>query len=79
MTTDQLTTAELQALVLTASAELANRWIAEQPDKGTVLCTHIASGAGIELLVQLLPSAALGLRLVDSDGSYVAVRTFAPK
>lgn len=79
MENNSLSTADLQAMTLTAAVELANRWIEEQSDKGAALRTHIASGAGVELLVQLLPSAALGLRLVDSDGSYVAVRTFEPK
>lgn len=73
METNQLTTADLRAMVLTASAELASRWLSEQPDQGAALRTHMVSGAGIELLVQLAPSPALGLRLVDSDGSYVAI------
>lgn len=77
MKTNQLTTADLQAMTLTAAAELASRWIAEQSDQGAALRTHIASGAGIELLVQLAPSPAVGLRLVDSDGSYVAITSFS--
>lgn len=73
MEIEQFTTAHLQAMVLTASAELASRWITEQPDHGVAIRPHMESGAGIELLVQLAPTVALGLRLVDSDGSYVAI------
>lgn len=76
MTEHQLSTADLQAMTLTAAIELANRWISEKSDQGAALRTHIASGAGIEMLVQLAPSPALGLRLVDSDGSYLAIASF---
>lgn len=76
MNTSELTTADLQAMVLTASAELASRWMAERPDQGQGLRPHLLAGAGVELLVQLAPSPAVGLRLVDSDGSYVALKSF---
>lgn len=76
MNANELTTTDLQAMVLTAAAELAARWMAERPGHGADLAPHLQAGAGVELLVQLAPSAALGLRLVDSDGSYVALRSF---
>ena len=74
----KLTTADLQAMTLTAATELASRWMAERSDQGEALKAHLISGAGIEVLVQLAPTPAIGLRLVDSDGSYVALRSFVP-
>ena len=50
----------------------------ERSDQGEALKAHLISGAGVEVLVQLAPVPAIGLRLVDSDGSYVALRTFTP-
>ncbi|MEO6269836.1 MAG: hypothetical protein ABIP08_05995 [Lautropia sp.] len=54
----------IQAMTVTAAAELAQRWLAKLPDAHT----HMAAGAGIELLVRLKPAAALQPLLVDSDG-----------
>lgn len=79
MNANELTTADLQAMVLTAAAELAARWCADRPDNGAVIRSHLDAGAGLELLVQIMPIPAIGLRLVDSDGSYVALRTFTAK
>lgn len=70
---DQLTTEHLKSIVVVGSVELANRWLDGLDDGGKLMRTHIASGAGVELLVQIAPSPALGLRLVDSDGSYIAI------
>lgn len=78
METNQLTTDDLQAMVLTASAELAARWLSERDNQGADVRPHLLAGAGVELLVQLAPTPAIGLRLVDSDGSYVALRSFCP-
>jgi hypothetical protein len=76
METNQLTTDDLQAMVLTASAELAARWLFERDNHGADVRPHLLAGAGVEVLVQLAPTPAIGLRLVDSDGSFVALRSF---
>lgn len=78
MKPEQFTTADLSAMVLTASAELASRWIAGRQDRGASLRPHMEAGAGVELLVQLAPSVAMSLRLVDSDGSFAAINSLAP-
>lgn len=78
MQVNQLTTAELQAMTLIASTELALRWVNERGADAIDIREHLLAGAGLEVLVQLQPAAAVGLRLVDSDGSYVALRSFVP-
>ena len=72
---ENLTTPEFEMMLMTAATEVMARWLNAQPDGGTSTRTHLASGAGLELLVQFCPARALGLRLVDSDGSYVALET----
>ncbi len=76
MNTNELSTADLQAMTLTAATELASRWLSERDDRGDGIRPHLLAGAGVEVLVQLAPTPAIGLRLVDSDGSYVALRSF---
>lgn len=72
---DQLTTEHLTSILMVGAVELANRWLDGMPDKGAVARTHLAAGAGLEILFQIMPTPALGLRLVDSDGSYVALQS----
>lgn len=78
MNVNELTTADLQAMTLTAATELAARWLSERDNHGADVRPHLLAGAGVEVLVQLAPAPAIGLRLVDSDGSYVALRSFVP-
>lgn len=72
---EQLTQTEFETLVMTSSAEVMARWLDAMPDGGVVARTHLAAGAGLEMLIQLAPVPAMGLRLVDSDGSYVALHS----
>jgi hypothetical protein len=73
----ELTIEELRAMLLTGATELALRWVHDHENADAVR-GHLAAGAGLELLVQLMPEPAMGLRLVDSDGSYVALASFKP-
>lgn len=70
---EQLTLPEFETLVMTSATEVMARWIDAMPDGGNSARTHLQSGAGLEMLVQFAPTPAMGLRLVDSDGSYIAL------
>jgi hypothetical protein len=72
---EQLTQAEFEALAITSATEVMARWLDAMPDGGAVARTHLAAGAGLEMLIQFSPFPAMGLRLVDSDGSYVALHS----
>jgi hypothetical protein len=71
----QLTQAEFETMAMTSATEVMARWLDAMPDGGAAARTHLASGAGLEMLIQFAPAPAMGLRLVDSDGSYVALHT----
>jgi hypothetical protein len=60
-----LKTADLQAMVLTASASLAEIWMSGTPE----LQPHVQYGATIELTATLAPMLALRLEMVDSNGA----------
>lgn len=81
MSEAMMSTEMLEAMLLTGAVELQLRWINELPDGGKFISSHLEAGAGLELLIQSAPYPAIGLRLVDSDGSFVAVkeRVFASK
>ena len=68
-----MTQNEFETLALTSATEVMARWLDGLPDGGASVRTHLAAGAGLEMLVQFAPFPALGLRLIDSDGSYVAL------
>ena len=72
---EQLTQAEFEAMAITSATEVMARWLDAMPDGGAMARTHLAAGAGLEMLIQFSPVPAMGLRLVDSDGSYVALHS----
>ena len=72
---EQLTQSEFEALVMTSATEVMARWISALPDGGAVVRSHLTSGAGLEMLVQFAPVPAMGLRLIDSDGTYVPLHS----
>lgn len=72
---EQLTLPEFETLVMTSATEVMARWIDAMPDGGNSARTHLQSGAGLEMLIQFTPVPAIGLRLVDSDGTYVALHS----
>ena len=72
---DQLTQTEFEALAMTSATEVMARWLDGMPDGGKSTRLHLSSGAGLEMLIQFAPKPAIGLRLVDSDGSYVALHS----
>ncbi|WP_367846802.1 hypothetical protein [Rhodoferax sp. WC2427] len=72
---EQLTQADFEMMVMTSATEVMARWLDAMQDGGAVARTHLAAGAGLEMLIQFTPSPAIGLRLVDSDGSYVALHS----
>lgn len=66
---------ELEVAAMVASTEVMARWLDAMPDGGASARIHLAAGAGLEMLIQFAPVPAMGLRLVDSDGSYVALHS----
>ncbi|MES2842466.1 MAG: hypothetical protein V4794_19480 [Pseudomonadota bacterium] len=64
-----LTTDDLQAMVLTSAATLAERWMAGCPE----LQPHIQYGATIEMGVTLAPLLELRLELIDSNGTRMLI------
>lgn len=70
-----LTQQDVEAMAITASVELASRWLQEHPKA----IPHIQAGAGVVLETTLTPVPAIRLLLVDSDGKrYVmASKSFA--
>ena len=63
-----MTTAHMQAMLLTLSTEIAARWVEQVPGARD----HIAAGAGVVLEVTLQPAPRLELFLVDSDNTRIS-------
>lgn len=72
---EPFTQAEFEVLAMTSATEVMARWISAMADGGASTRNHLASGAGLEMLIQFAPVPAIGLRLVDSDGTYVALHS----
>lgn len=63
-------------LALAAGSELANKWLQRIGEMEADIRDRLASGAGLELLVNLHPVPSVELRLILIDGSRLRLSTW---